>query len=80
MCQDIKYFPETDGALSKSSDEKVEADYGSLRLFWSDVIMLNMMTTKLLKAADPREIEKYFPHCAAGKRKGWMDDIVSAWL
>lgn len=54
MCQDIKYFPETDGALSKSSDEKVEADYGSLRLFWSDVIMLNMMTTKLLKAADSR--------------------------
>ena len=33
-------------------------EHGSLRFFWSDVIMLNMVTTKLLKAADPREIER----------------------
>ena len=33
-------------------------EHSSLRFFWSDVIMLNMVTTKLLKAADPREIER----------------------
>ncbi len=32
--------------------------YGSMRFFWGDVIMLNLITTKLLKAADPREIER----------------------
>ena len=29
----------------------------SLRMFWSDVIMLNLITNKLLKQADPKKIE-----------------------
>lgn len=33
-------------------------DNHSLRLFWSDVIMLNLITNKLLKQADPQMIEK----------------------
>lgn len=33
-------------------------DHKSLRIFWSDVIMLNLITNKLLKTADPRTIEK----------------------
>ena len=33
-------------------------DHKSLRMFWSDVIMLNLITNKLLKSADPRTIEK----------------------
>lgn len=42
----------------KALMKKVENEHGSLRFYWSDVIMLNMITTKLLKAADPREIER----------------------
>ncbi len=53
----------------KALMKKVEADYGSLRLFWSDVIMLNMMTTKLLKAADPREIEKILSPLRTGEKE-----------
>jgi len=33
-------------------------DHKSLRMFWSDVIMLNLITNKLLKSADPQTIEK----------------------
>lgn len=33
-------------------------DHKSLRIFWSDVIMLNLITNKLLKQADPKTIEK----------------------
>lgn len=33
-------------------------DHKSLRMFWSDVIMLNLITNKLLKSADPQAIEK----------------------
>jgi len=33
-------------------------DHHSLRMFWSDVIMLNLITNKLLKQADPRTIER----------------------
>ncbi len=33
-------------------------DHKSLRMFWSDVIMLNLITNKLLKTADPQSIEK----------------------
>lgn len=33
-------------------------DHKSLRMFWSDVIMLNLITNKLLKTADPQTIEK----------------------
>lgn len=33
-------------------------DHKSLRFFWSDVIMLNLITNKLLKTADPQTIEK----------------------
>lgn len=32
-------------------------DHKSLRMFWSDVIMLNLITNKLLKSADPQTIE-----------------------
>ncbi len=37
---------------------RAHKEYGSLRFFWADVIMLNLITNKLLKAADPREIER----------------------
>lgn len=33
-------------------------DHHSLRLFWGDVIMLNLITNKLLKQADPKKIEE----------------------
>lgn len=33
-------------------------DHHSLRMFWSDVIMMNLITNKLLKQADPQRIEK----------------------
>ncbi len=33
-------------------------DHHSLRMFWSDVIMLNLITNKLLKQAEPQMIEK----------------------
>lgn len=33
-------------------------DHNSLRMFWSDVIMLNLITNKLLKSADPQTIER----------------------
>lgn len=33
-------------------------DHKSLRMFLSDVIMLNLITNKLLKTADPQSIEK----------------------
>lgn len=33
-------------------------DHKSLRMFWSDVIMLNLVTNKLLKSADPQTIER----------------------
>ena len=33
-------------------------DHKSLRMFWSDVIMLNLITNKLLKSADPQTIER----------------------
>ena len=33
-------------------------DHKSPRMFWSDVIMLNLITNKLLKSADPQTIEK----------------------
>ena len=32
-------------------------DHHSLRMFWGDVIMLNLITNKLLKQADPQTIE-----------------------
>ena len=32
-------------------------DHHSLRMFWSDVIMLNLITNKLLKQTDPKKIE-----------------------
>lgn len=36
----------------------VHREHGSMRFFWADVIMLNLITTKLLKTVDPRTIEK----------------------
>ena len=42
------------GALMRASVR----DHKSLRIFWSDVIMLNLITNKLLKQADPKTIEK----------------------
>lgn len=42
----------------KALMSKVAKEHGSLRFFWSDVIMMNIITNKLLKTADPREIER----------------------
>ena len=38
--------------------EKTKKEYGSHRFFWSDVIMLNMLTNRILYHSDPRFIEK----------------------
>lgn len=46
-------------------------DHKSLRMFWSDVIMLNLITNKLLKTADPQMIEKIL---SPVDDKGWRDD------
>lgn len=44
-------------------------DNKSLRLFWSDVIMLNLITNKLLKTADPQTIEKILSPVDEVKRR-----------
>lgn len=44
-------------------------DNKSLRLFWSDVIMLNLITNKLLKTADPQMIEKILSPVDEVKRR-----------
>ena len=54
----------------KALMKKVEADYGSLRLFWSDFIMRNWMTTTLGKEGDPREIEKKIAPLRSGEKEG----------
>lgn len=46
-------------------------DHKSLRMFWSDVIMLNLITNKLLKSADPQTIEKIL---SPVDDKEWRDD------
>ena len=33
--------------------KKIEKKPGFLRLFWSDIIMFNILTTKMLKNTDP---------------------------
>ena len=38
--------------------QKTEKEYGSHRFFWSDVIMLNMLTNRILYHSEPRHIEK----------------------
>lgn len=43
-------------------------DHHSLRMFWSDVIMLNLITNKLLKQADPQMIEKILSPVASAER------------
>ena len=47
-------------------------EHKSLRMFWSDVIMLNLITNKLLKTADPQTIEKIL---SPVDEKGWRDKI-----
>ena len=42
----------------KALMSKVAKEHGSLRFLWSHVIMMNIITNKLLKTADPREIER----------------------
>ncbi len=37
--------------------DKTKKDYGSSRFFWSDVIMLNMLTNRILYHADPYHIQ-----------------------
>lgn len=44
-------------------------DNKSLRLFWSDVIMLNIITNKLLKTVDPQTIEKILSPVDEVKRR-----------
>lgn len=44
-------------------------DNKSLRLFWSDVIMLNLITNKLLKTVDPQTIEKILSPVDEVKRR-----------
>lgn len=51
----------------KALMNKVIKEHGSLRFFWSDVIMMNIITNKLLKAADPREIERILAPKEGGK-------------
>ncbi len=38
--------------------KKTKEDFGSSRFFWSDVIMLNMLTNRILYHADPYYIQK----------------------
>jgi len=45
-------------------------DHKSLRIFWSDVIMLNLITNKLLKSADPQTIEKILSPVDDKERRG----------
>ena len=45
-------------------------DHKSLRMFWSDVIMLNLITNKLLKSADPQTIEKILSPVDDKERRG----------
>ncbi len=45
-------------------------DHHSLRMFWSDVIMLNLITNKLLKSADPQTIEKILSPLDNKEREG----------
>ena len=46
-------------------------DHSSLRMFWSDVIMLNLITNKPLKSADPQTIEKIL---SPVDEKDWRDN------
>lgn len=51
--------------------QKTEKEYGSHRFFWSDVIMLNMLTNRILYHSDPRYIEKIMsPKGAKGEDDG----------
>ena len=51
--------------------QKTEKEYGSHRFFWSDVIMLNMLTNRILYHSDPRHIEKIMsPKGAKGEDDG----------
>ena len=52
----------------KSLMNKVIKEHGSLRFFWADVIMMNIITNKLLRAADPREVERILSPKEGGKR------------
>ena len=45
-------------------------DHKSLRMFWSDVIMLNLITNKLLKSADPQTIERILSPVEDKERRG----------
>lgn len=44
-------------------------DHHSLRMFWSDVILLNLITNKLLKQADPQMIEKILSPIGDAERR-----------
>lgn len=45
-------------------------EHRSLRMFWGDVIMLNLITNKLLKQADPQMIERILkPVDETGRRE-----------
>lgn len=37
---------------------RTKEEYGSYRFFWSDVIMLNILTNRILYHSDPSHIEK----------------------
>ena len=45
-------------AFLNSLLDKTKTKYGSSRLFWSDIIMLNMLTNRILYHSDPSQIEK----------------------
>ena len=56
-------------------------DHKSLRMFWSDVIMLNLITNKLLKTADPQSIEKILSPVEDKERRddgGMTDELFDA--
>jgi regulator of extracellular matrix RemA (YlzA/DUF370 family) len=74
VCQDIKYFPETDGALSKSSDEK-----GRSRLRLAAAVLVGCYHAEhdddeTSEGSGPEGDRKNtFPTAQRGKgRGGWM--------
>lgn len=45
-------------AYLNSLMKKTRKEYGSYRFFWSDIIMLNILTNRILYHSDPAHIER----------------------
>ena len=58
LCQNIKGFKKAGGEIPERTNENCNSRSQIPANVLSDVIMLNLITNKLLKSADPQTIEK----------------------